>query len=80
MLSGEKMKFLRYTHNITQVQMAEWCDMSERYVGMIEKNEYKPSDEIYQAWLNCCYGQGEPIKREIKKGAKKAVPTATKKK
>lgn len=72
MLSGEKLKFLRYTHKISQVKMAEWCDISERYVGMIEHNEFRPSKEVYDAWINCCYGIGEPLaKRENKKGVVK---------
>lgn len=72
MLSGEKLKFLRYTHGITQVKMSEWCDISERYVGMIEHNQFKPSKEVYDAWINCCYGVGKPLKpRANKQGVKK---------
>lgn len=72
MLDGSKLKFLRYMHNITQDQMAEWCDISKRYVGMVEKNECVPAEEIYNAWLNCCYGVGEPIHREKTKGSRKS--------
>lgn len=76
MLGGEKLKFLRYTHGITQEKMAQWCDVSERYVGMIEHNQEKPSQEVYSAWINCCYGIGKPMeKRENKKGVKKVTPT-----
>ena len=72
MLSGEKLKFLRYMHKISQVKMCEWCDISERYVGMIEHNQFKPSQEVYDAWINCCYGIGKPLeKRENKKGVAK---------
>lgn len=79
MLSGDRLKFLRYTHNVTQVEMAEWCDVSERFVGMVEHNECKPSQEVYEAWINCCYGIGKPLaKRENKKGVKK-TNTPTKK-
>lgn len=63
MLSGEKLKFLRYMHGKTQQQIADWCDITRRYVIMIEQNEYSPSDEVYNAWLDCCYGKGKPIKR-----------------
>ena len=39
MLSGDKLKFLRYTHNVTQKQISDWCNVSVRYVGMVEANE-----------------------------------------
>ncbi len=64
MLSGSKLQFLRYTHGITQKQMAEWCDVSIRYIGMVEHHDQIPSEEVYKAWLNCCYGVGEPIKKK----------------
>ena len=64
MLSGEKLKFLRYMHGKTQQQMANWCDITRRYVIMIEQNEYSPSEEVYNAWIDCCYGKGKPIKRD----------------
>lgn len=73
MLSGEQLKFLRYTHNVTQQRMSEWCDTSKRYICMIEKNECTPSQEIYDAWINCCYGIGSPIKRESKKGKTREI-------
>lgn len=64
MLSGEQLKFLRYMHGKTQQQMANWCDITRRYVIMIELNEYSPSEEVYNAWIDCCYGKGKPIKRD----------------
>ena len=77
MLSGEKLKFLRYSHGITQAKMAKWCDITERFVKMVEQNQYRPSQEVYNAWINCCYGVGKPLTpRENKKGVKK---TTTKK-
>lgn len=72
MLSGEKLKFLRYSHGITQAKMAKWCDITERFVKMVEQNQYRPSQEVYNAWINCCYGVGKPLTpRENKKGVKK---------
>lgn len=70
MLSGDKLAFLRYTHGKTQQQIADWCDISLRYVKNIEHCEYIPSEEIYNAWLNCIYGIGEPIKRNNIQGGK----------
>ena len=56
MLSGDKLKFLRYTMGKTQKEVAEWCNVSVRYVGMVEKCEETLSEETYKAWLNCIYG------------------------
>lgn len=64
MLDGEKLKFLRYIHGKTQKQVAEWCDLNIRTVKGVEANEYGLSDETYQAWLNCIYDIGKPLKRD----------------
>lgn len=64
MLDGAKLKFLRYMHGKTQKEVAEWCDVNLRFVKGVERNEYNPSQEVYEAWLNCIYDIGEPIKRE----------------
>ena len=58
MLSGDRLKFLRYTHEKTQAQIADWCNVSVRYVGMVESGEEIPTKQVYGAWLNCCYGVG----------------------
>lgn len=63
MLSGDRLKYLRYMHGKTQKQMAQWCDITVRYVAGIERGEFIPSPEIYEAWLNCCYDSGQPISR-----------------
>ena len=47
--------------NKTQKEVAEWCNVSIRYVGMVENNEEIPSEETYKAWLNCIYGIGKPL-------------------
>lgn len=61
MLSGDKLKFLRYTMGKTQKEVAEWCNVSVRYIGMVEKGEETLSEETYKAWLNCIYGIGKPL-------------------
>ncbi len=66
MLSGDKLKFLRYMHGKTQKEVAEWCGVSTRFVGMVESNFERPSEEVYHAWLNCCYGLGKPLKRKAR--------------
>ena len=64
MLSGDKLKFLRYTMGKTQKEVAEWCNVSTRYVGMVEHGEEILSEETYKAWLNCIYGIGKPLPKE----------------
>ena len=61
MLSGDKLKFLRYTMGKTQKEVAEWCNISIRYVTMVENNEEILAEETYKAWLNCIYGVGKPL-------------------
>ena len=63
MLSGEKLQFLRITHKITQRQMAVWCGVSTRFIGMIEHNDRQPSPEVYNAMINCIYNVGKPLKK-----------------
>lgn len=64
MLSGEQLKFLRIYNGVTQKKLAEWCNISIRYVGMVENNEERLSEETYNAWINCCYGIGKPLPKE----------------
>lgn len=44
MLSGEQLKFLRYYNGKTQQQVADWCNVSRRYIIMVEQNEERLSD------------------------------------
>lgn len=64
MLSGEQLKFLRIYNGVTQKKVAEWCNISTRYVGMVENNEERLSEETYNAFINCCYGIGKPLPKE----------------
>lgn len=64
MLSGEQLKFLRIYNGVTQKKVAEWCNISIRYVGMVESNEERLSEETYKAWINCMYGIGKPLPKE----------------
>ena len=64
MLSGEQLKFLRVYNGVTQKKVAEWCNISIRYVGMVENNEERLSEETYNAWINCIYGIGKPLSKE----------------
>lgn len=71
MLSGDRLKFLRYTHEKTQKDIADWCNVSTRYVGMVESGEEVPTKQVYHGWLNCCYGIGKPLPKTPKANAKK---------
>ena len=64
MPSGEQLKFLRIYNGVTQKKVAEWCNISIRYVGMVENNEERLSEETYNAWINCIYGIGKPLPKE----------------
>ena len=64
MLSGEQLKFLRVYNGVTQKKVAEWCNVSIRYIGMVENNEERLSEETYNAWINCIYGIGKPLSKE----------------
>lgn len=64
MLSGDKLKFLRYTNGKTQKQVADWCNVSTRYIKMLEKGEEVMSEETYRSFLNCIYGIGCPLPKE----------------
>ena len=64
MLSGDKLKSLRIMYHKTQKEVAEWCNVSVRYVGMVEHGEEFLSEETYNAWLNCIYDIGKPLPKE----------------
>ena len=61
MLSGDKLKSLRIMYYKTQKDIADWCNVSTRYVGMVEHGEETLSEETYKAWLNGIYGIGKPL-------------------
>lgn len=64
MLSGEQLKFLRYYNGKTQQQVADWCNVSRRYIIMVEQNEERLSEETYNAFINCIYCIGKPLPKE----------------
>ena len=64
MLSGEQLKFLSIYNGRTQKHIDDGCIVSTRYVGMIENNDERLSEETYSAWINCCYGIGKPLPKE----------------
>ncbi|MCM1526694.1 MAG: helix-turn-helix domain-containing protein [Bacteroides sp.] len=72
MLSGDRLKFLRYMHNVTQKQVADFCNVSVRYINMVENGEENLSKETYHAFLNCIYGIGKPLPKTPRYNTKKA--------
>ena len=56
MLSGDKLKFLRIMHEKKVKEVAQWCNVSDRFIYMVEAGQ-----ETYNAFLNCIYGIGNPL-------------------
>lgn len=64
MLDGTVLQRLRMRSGKTLVQVADWCNVSKRYIIYIEQNKEVPSEETYEAYLNCVYGIGKPLPHE----------------
>ncbi|NLJ96244.1 MAG: helix-turn-helix transcriptional regulator [Clostridiales bacterium] len=64
LLSGSKLQYLRRLKGFTQVYMAESIGISERWVGKIENEGERPSQEVYDKWLLTIYGKLKPVKKE----------------
>lgn len=64
MLDGTVLQRLRMRSGKTLVQVADWCNVSKRYIIYIEQNKEVPSKETYEAYLNCVYGLGKPLPKE----------------
>lgn len=63
MVSGDKMKFLRQYHNISEKKMAEMVGKSDRWLRKIESGEELPTEEVYYDYINALYGK---IKKKSK--------------
>ena len=70
MLSGDKLRFIRIYHNISQKYLAECIGKSDRWVRKIESGEEIPTKEVHNDWLNACYGRLKPVKKEESKPKK----------
>lgn len=64
MLDGTVLQRLRMRSGKTLVQVADWCNVSKRYIIYIEQNKEVPSEETYEAYLNCVYDIGKPLPHE----------------
>lgn len=67
MLGGDRLKFLRLYHNLTQAYMAECLGCSTRWIKGIEKCKVIPTEKMYNDWLNCCYGLLNPKEKKATK-------------
>ncbi|MGB2785617.1 MULTISPECIES: helix-turn-helix domain-containing protein [Psychrobacter] len=43
---GKTLKNYRQSYNFTQVKLAEYADLNEKYYGQIERNECSPTIEV----------------------------------
>ena len=50
MLDGTVLQRLRMRSGKTLVQVADWCNVSKRYIIYIEQNKEVPSEETYEAF------------------------------
>lgn len=73
MLSGDRIKFLRYTHGRTQKEIADWCNLSVRYIRMVETNEHIPTQETYENILRAIYKEGQPLPKIKKTNSKRRI-------
>ena len=64
MLDGTVLQRLRMRSGKTQQQVADWCNVSKRFIIYVEQNKMLMSEETYQAYLNCIYGIGKPLSQE----------------
>ena len=64
MLTGKKLQHLRILKGYTQVYIAESIGVSERWIGKVENEGLSPSQEVYEKWLQCLYGNLKPVKKD----------------
>jgi transcriptional regulator with XRE-family HTH domain len=67
MLNGKKLQFLRLYHGYSQKYIADAIGVSERWIGKIENEGFKPSDEVYEKYLSAIYGKLKPNKKKAAK-------------
>lgn len=64
MLDGTVLQRLRMRSGKTLQQVADWCNVSKRFIIYVEQNKMLMSEETYEAYLNCVYNLGEPLPHE----------------
>lgn len=64
MLDGTVLQRLRMRSGKTLQQVADWCNVSKRFIIYVEQNKMLMSEETYEAYLNCVYDLGKPLPHE----------------
>ncbi len=64
MLDGTVLQRLRMRSGKTLQQVADWCNVSKRFIIYVEQNKMLMSEETYEAYLNCVYGLEKPLSQE----------------
>ena len=64
MLDGTVLQRLRMRSGKTLQQVADWCNVSKRFIIYVEQNKMLMSEETYEAYLNCVYGLEKPLSPE----------------
>ena len=60
---GSKIREVRTSHNLTQYELADKCDMNRNYIGMVERGERNPT---YLTLLKIAEGCGVCLSELIK--------------
>ena len=66
MLNGNKLQYLRRLKGYSQKYIADCIGVSERWIGKVENEGEKPSQECYDKWLLALYGGLKPQKKQKK--------------
>lgn len=64
MLNGKKLQYLRRLNGYSQKYIADCIGVSERWIGKVENEGERLSDETYQKWLLALYGKLKPKKEK----------------
>lgn len=60
MLTGNKLQYLRRLKGYSQKHIADCIGVSERWIGKVENEGERPSEETYNLWLQALYGSIKP--------------------
>ena len=70
MLSGDLLRRLRLSRGLSQQDIADYAKISKRYVGMIERFEYYPSQETHDLIIKAIYNAVPKVKQRGKNNDK----------
>jgi predicted transcriptional regulator len=55
MLGNDKLRHLRQTAGLRQIDIAAYTDKSLRWIKMIEACQVDPGQEVHDKWVECCF-------------------------